>query len=220
MNNNIINDNENINFRKNDNFYKGVMTWLAVAIGVSASASYFIGPHIPVQWILPLAIVLIAALIISSFSKMTPKLSPLLIFVIPSVLGVIFYPILDSFFASGSGVIIVQALVGTAIVFGTAAVLGWKSDKNMSGWHGPLFAIVLGLIALSLMNVFLFKLGIINLLISCAILVVFTIYSFIDVQAVKKKAYGDQPPQYYALQIFLDIYNIFVSLLNIIRSFS
>lgn len=218
MNNNISdNPTRDFSLKKDDNFYRGVMTWLAVALGVAAAASFLIGPHVPPQMVLPLSIAMLAVLIISSFTKIARKMSSVLIFLVPGVLGVILYPILNDMIGSGSGSIIVQALIGTVVVFGTAAILGWKSDKNMERWHGPMFAILLGVIALSLTNIFFFQLPLMSLLISIAVLVIFTIYSFIDVQAVRKKSYGDAPPQFYALQIFLDIYNIFVALLNIFR---
>lgn len=217
--NNNTSDSEIHSYRlkEGDTFYKGVMSWLAVALGVAAVSSYIIGPHVPPALILPLAIVMVVTLIAASFSRAAKKLASVFIFVVPAVLGVVLYPILNSLIGAGSGDIIVQALVGTVIVFGTAAVLGWKSDKNMDSWHGPLFAIVLGIIGLSLTNIFFFQLPMMSLLISIAVLVVFTIYSFIDVQAVRKRSYGDASPQFYALQIFLDIYNIFAALLNILR---
>lgn len=217
MSNDITQNPNDINLKKGDNFYRGVMTWLAIALGVAASAAYIIGPLVPPSFILPLSIIMIIVLIGASFSRKVKQLSSVFIFAVPAVLGILIYPVLNNMIGSGSGGIIVQALAGTVIVFGTAAVLGWKSDKNMQGWHGPLFAIVLGIIGLSLMNTFLFQLPMMSLLISIAVLVVFTIYSFIDVQAIRKRAYGDESPQFYALQIFLDIYNIFAALLNILR---
>lgn len=218
MSNNISNDNRpDLDVNKEDNFYRGVMTWLAVALGVAAGSAYILGPHVPEAFIMPLAIIMMVALIGASFSRKARQLSTVFIFVVPGVLGVLLYPLLTSMVGAGQGGIIVQAFAGTVIVFGTAAVLGWKSDKNMSGWHGPLFAIVLGVIGVSLLNFFFFQLPIVSYLISLAVLIVFTIYSFIDVQAVRKRAYGDELPQFYALQIFLDIYNIFTALLRLLR---
>ena len=62
---------------------------------------------------------------------------------------------LNSMVAAGAGGTIVMALLGTAIVFGSMAVWGWTTTKDVSGWGKPLFFMLLGVIAISLLYIFL-----------------------------------------------------------------
>lgn len=117
------------------------------------------------------------------------------------------------------GSIVIEAAVGTAIVFGSMAIWGWTTKKDLSGWYKPMFFILLGIIAVSLLNVFVFQLGGLQLLIAIGALVIFSIYSVMDIQRLKNaEKYGTTAhPAMYALNIFLDIWNIFVALLRILR---
>lgn len=203
-------------------FFGQVMTWLAIAFAAAGAGTFILGPFIPASWVMPLSLLALGVLLVSAFvRKALPVIAgPLAIF-IPVILGVTLYPLLNSMAAAGMGGIIVQALVGTAVVFTGMAIWGWTTTKDLSGWYKPMFFILLGIIAVSLLNVFVFQLGTLGLLISVGTLVLFSIYTMMDLQSVKnaEKHGTNTPPAVYALNIFLDIYNIFVSLLRILSAF-
>lgn len=202
---------------ENNSFYSKVMAWLALSFSVAAVGVFLIGPLVPPAFILPLSIVAIVALIAAGFSRKAMKLSGLFSVVIPLILGITLYPTLNYYISSGMGNVIGLAAGGTAIIFGAMAILGWTSKKSLNKWAPKLFMIVIALIALSLLNTLFFKLSILSLLISMVVVVVFAIYTFIDIQAIRDRTPGNGvPASFYALNIFLDIYNIFVSLLNIL----
>lgn len=202
---------------ENNEFYRKIMTWLAVSFGAASAGVFLIGPKIPQSMIMPLGIVAIVALIAASFSRKAMKLSGLFAIVIPVILGITLYPTLNYYVNNGMGNIVGIAAAGTAIIFGLMAILGWTSKVSLNKWGPKLFILLIGIIAISLLNAFIFKLTILSLVISIAVVIVFSIYTFIDIQAIRDRSPSDQiPASFYALNIFLDIYNIFVSLLNIL----
>lgn len=201
-----------------DTFYAKIMGWLFVAFTAAAAGIFLIGPMIPQGLLMPLYFVAFAALLAAGFSRKMAALAPAFTVGIPVILGIILYPTLNYLVATGAGNIVGLAASGTALVFGTAAIVGWKSKKSLESWTGKLFVVLLGAIGLSLLNVFFFQAPLLSLVISLATLVIFSIYSFIDIQRVRDRSAGNEPAQY-ALNIFLNIYNIFVSLLNIFSAF-
>lgn len=202
---------------ENNSFYSKVMAWLALSFSIAAVGVFLIGPLVPPAFIMPLSIIVVVALIAASFSRKAMKLSAPFAIIIPLLLGVVLYPTLNYYVSSGMGNIIGMAAGGTAVIFGAMAILGWTSKKSLNNWAPKLFMIVLGMIAIGLLNSLFFHLTILSLIISMVAVVVFSIYTFIDIQAIRDRTPGNGiPASYYALNIFLDIYNIFVSLLNIL----
>lgn len=203
----------------NSAFYQKVMVWVTAAMGAAAFGSLFIGPLIPPALMLPLYVVVLIALIVASFSRRTlnPTFSNVFAIAVPALLGIILYPTLNYYLSSGMGNIVSMAAMGTVVIFGGMAVLGWVSQVNLNRWMPKLFFILLGVIVLSILNVLFFKLTLISLLISMAVVVIMAIYTFIDIQMLRdRNPHDNVPPSFYALNLFLNIYNIFVNLLNIL----
>jgi len=135
------------------------------------------------------------------------------------IIGISVYKTIISYINIGAGNVVIAALVITAIVFGVTAILAWMSSKNWYNLLPKMCIILLAIIAISLLNIFAFKLEIIGLLIAIASTAIFTIYTYIDIQAVRDKAYTDDTSaSFYALNIFLDIFNLFVNILKILAS--
>lgn len=203
-------------------FFGRVMTWLAAGFGAALVGVIFIGPLIPPQLLTPLYFVALGVLLFSAFARRSAKkLAGPLAIAIPAVLGAITYPTLNYYISSGLGDLVAMAAAGTIVVFGGMAIWGWTTTKELGGWYRPMFFILLGVIAMSLLNAFFFHIGVLELLIAVAVLVVFSIYTVMDIQSVKNaERYGtDAHPAMYALNIFLDIWNIFLSLLRILSIF-
>lgn len=201
----------------NSKFYSKVMAWVAGSFASATVGAILIGPMVPPALMMPLYIVTFIALMAAGFSRKMMALSGPFAVVIPLILGIILYPTLNYYISSGLGGVVGMAAGGTAIIFGGMALLGWTSNKNLNHLAPKLFFVFLGLIAMSFLNAFLFQLPIIAVLISGAVIVICSIYTFIDIQNLKNRSpYDAIPASRYALNLFLNIYNIFVSLLNIL----
>lgn len=201
----------------NNKFYSKVMAWVAGSFLAATVGAIFIGPFVPPALMMPLYIVVFVALLASGFSRKLMALSGVFAIAIPLILGIILYPTLNYYFATGSGGIVGMSALGTAIIFGGMAFLGWTSNKNLNHLAPKLFFVMLGLIAMSFLNIFLFQLPLIGVIISGAVIIIMSLYTFIDIQQLKNRSpYDAIPASRYALNLFLNIYNIFVSLLNIL----
>lgn len=204
----------------NSKFYAKVMAWVAGAFASATIGAMLIGPLVPQSLMMPLYIVAFVALLAAGFSRKAMNLSGLFAIGVPAILGIILYPTLNYYISSGMGGVVGMSAGGTAMIFGAMALLGWTSNKNLNHLAPKLFFVFLGLIALSFLNAFLFQLPIISVAISAVVIVICSIYTFIDIQNLKNRhPYDTIPAPYYALNLFLNIYNIFVSLLNILGYF-
>lgn len=197
-------------------FYAQVMLWLGFSFAVAAIGTFVIGPMVPPALILPLYGIVFVALLASAFARKTKKMMGFFAIAVPTALGVVLYPTLNAYISSGSGDIVGFAALGTALVFGTMAYFGWTSKKSLNRFLPRMFAVLVAVIVLSLLNAFFFQLPALSLVISLAVVVLFSVYTFIDIQRIRDRTEADDmPASFYALNIFLNIYNIFVALLNI-----
>lgn len=196
--------------------YSVTLGWTAIAFAVALTGAALIGPAITPAMRMPISLGVIAILAITSFVRtlMTDTVAKILVFVIPAALGAITYPWVAHLASTGDSGIVLMALAGTAIVFGAAAVLGWTSRVSLESWSNKLVAVIFGMIAVGLLNAFVFHLPVISLVISIISLIVFSVLSFVDLQRVRDGRYSS--PARAALSIFLDVFNIFTSLLNIL----
>lgn len=201
---------------ENNKFYAKVMTWVALSFLSATIGAMFIGPMVPTALMMPLYFVAFIALLVAGFSRKAMGLAPVFAIAVPLILGIILYPTLNYYLSNGMGDIVGISAGGTAVIFGAMAVIGWVSKINLNRWASKLFFILLGLIALSFLNI-IFQLPILTLVISATVIVVMSLYTFIDTQRLRDRTAGDTTPAaFYALNLFLNIYNIFVSLLNIL----
>lgn len=193
-------------------FYASVLNWVAIEFAICALVMYFIAPLIPREIAGLMSIGTFVLLLLTSlFVRYNPRMIRFLALFIPAIIGIPLYHYLRSFNTD----IILLSLIGTVVIFTSMALVGWFSKVTLYKFLPTLFFITIGIIIVSLMNVFFFHLTGLQLIISIAILIIMSIFSYIDIQAVRDKAYGDEPASY-ALNIFLDIINIFQSLLNIL----
>lgn len=201
-------------------FYTKVIGWTTAAFVAAGLGAVAIGPFVPPAASLAISIGVIVLLLITAFVRVSPGMSNFLAILVPGVLGVALYPMLNSYIAAGAGDLVISAALGAVLIFGGMAVWGWTSKRSLDKWGPKLFFILIGIIVLSLLNVFLFKFTLLEIVISAVTVIIFAIWSFIDIQAVRDKKGGDGvPASYYALSIFLDIFNLFVALLRLMGSF-
>lgn len=193
------------------------LAWLAAAFALAAVVGLMIGPLIPPSMVMPISVAVTVLLLASVVLRKIPGFSYILLAVIPSAIGVMLYPIIASTIAEGNSAAVVISATGTAIIFTVTAVVAWFTKKTIYRVAGVLFGITLAIVAISLLNSLFFHLAFLSLVISFAVIIVFTIWTFIDVQRVRD---GRGKPVEMALSVFIDIVNIFLSLLNITRSFS
>lgn len=196
--------------------YKRVIGWVAAQMAVATLTALILGPMIPSTMIMGINLAVVAGLIVMSFVRVSPRVAPVIALIVPAAIGLIVYVSISHYLNAGMGNIVIMAAASTMVIFTTLAVMAWRSERSIEGWSGKMFAILLGLIALSILNIFL-KMTMLSLIISGAGAVLFSLYIFMDIQRIRDLRQDDNATaSMYALNIFLDIVNLFLNLLNIL----
>ena len=118
---------------------------------------------------------------------------------------------------SNGGTMIAMAAGGTGAIFFTLAGIASTTKRNFTGIGKFLFVGVVVLLLAALANVF-FQIPALALAISAAAVMIFSAYILYDISNI---VHGGETNYITAtLAVYLDIYNIFVSLLNLIMAFT
>lgn len=140
--------------------------------------------------------------------------------------GILSGLLMVSIFTYVPSIYIIQALVSSGVLFFLLVMIGITTSYDLSKISHILMIALLAIIIVSLLNVFLFHSGILRLIISIGSLLVFSVFTARDVQ------YLNQLSEYVtneningfaisgALELFVDFYNIFLDVLDIIMSVS
>ena len=118
---------------------------------------------------------------------------------------------------SNGGFLIMTAFGGTAAVFATLATVATVSKRDFSGLATWLFAGVIVLLLASVANIFL-GIPALAIVISVIAIAIFSAYILFDVQQIING--GETNYIRATLNIYLDIYNIFVNLLQLLMALS
>jgi modulator of FtsH protease len=132
--------------------------------------------------------------------------------------GLMLGPILQvALHFKNGGQLIAMAAGGTSVIFFSLATLATVTRRDFSFMGKFLFIGLIVLIIASLANIFLHVPGL-HLAISAAAVMLFSAYILFDVSQI---IHGGETNYVMAtLNLYLDIYNIFVSLLNLLMAFA
>lgn len=118
---------------------------------------------------------------------------------------------------SGGGTIIGNAFAMTSVVFGVMSFYAIKTTKDFSGYGKPLMIALFVIIGFSIINIFLGN-PMLHVIISGAIVVLFSILVVYDTQNIMSGAY--ETPIDGAIALYLDFLNIFTALLQLFGIFN
>ena len=124
---------------------------------------------------------------------------------------------LSLIFAIFTGASIAGAFLSASLVFGTMALYGFATKKDLSSLGSICMMILIGVIIAMVINLFL-QSGTMSLLLSCAAVVIFAGLTAYDTQKIKMLSTqmdGKNLGIYGALTLYLDFINIFINLLRI-----
>ncbi|MGZ5818248.1 MAG: Bax inhibitor-1/YccA family protein [Burkholderiaceae bacterium] len=117
---------------------------------------------------------------------------------------------------SNGAALIMTAFGGTATVFGVMATIATVSKRDFSGMGKWLFAGLIVIIVASIANIFL-QLPSLYIVVSVIAIAIFSAYILYDVQQIING--GETSYISATLNIYLDVYNIFVNLLSLLGIF-
>jgi len=119
-------------------------------------------------------------------------------------------------FSNGSSMI-AMAAAGTGAVFFTMATIASVSKRDFSSMGKFLFVGMIVILLAAVANIF-FQIPALSLAISAAAVMVFSAYILYDISRIIQG--GETNYVSATLAVYLDVYNVFVSLLNLIMAFT
>ncbi|MFC1616361.1 Bax inhibitor-1 family protein [Patescibacteria group bacterium] len=206
-------------------FFGKVMSYFALAIftstvGIFVTFQYFMEFFIKypaAMWGL-----FIGELAIIFTSRWWSKKSPLNRFLFGGfafITGVTVAPLIALVLAIPSGVgILIKALVATTFMFVATALIGTKTKYDLSGLRGFLVAGLIGLIVVGVLGIFFPWGNTMELVYSGFGVLLFSGYTMYDFQ--KLKSYPEDRYIDAALNLYLDIFNLFIFILRFMLAFT
>ena len=146
--------------------------------------------------------------------KHTPGVNLAVLFVFTFITGLTIAPLLAAIFAMPSGASIVgQAFLMTSIAFGGISMFAMTTKKDYSFMGKFLFIALIIVIVAGISNIFI-QSSMMQLAIASVSALLFSAFILFDTQNIIKGGY-DSPVEA-ALSLYLDFFNLFISLLQIL----
>lgn len=164
-----------------------------------------------------LIIELVAVLLFSFlYRKLPPILVGILYFVYSMINGVTLAVIFAVFELSS----IIYLFAISALIFAVLALIGYKTNKDLSKWGPYLTVFLIAGLVLTIINLFILKSGTLDLILDWVILAIFLGVTIYDINKVKllQSVEGIDKEKihiYCAMQLYLDFVNIFLRILSI-----
>ncbi|MDP2349913.1 MAG: Bax inhibitor-1/YccA family protein [Chloroflexota bacterium] len=202
----------------------GAFGWMFAGLLLTAGVAYLVTTSAGLMttiaglW-LPLVIgqLILAIGIQAAINKLSPTASLALFFVYAASMGLTIGVIVSMY----TGASVVAAFVSAAGMFGTAAVFGAVTKRNLSSVGGILVVGLIGIVIASVVNLFLGS-SVIGWVISLIGVVIFTGLTAWDVQKITRGDYAaytgsqERASIIAALHLYLDFVNIFLFLLRLV----
>jgi len=160
---------------------------------------------------------IIGVLILSialTFARNVSGLNLVLLYTLTTLMGIALGGIIESYLVAGAGGIVVEAGATTAVLSVGLAVYAWTTKRDFSDLGSKLFLAVLGLIAVSVVQIFVHA-TILEIGIGLAGSLIFSLYLVYQIQQVRNAEDTLGNAIILAVGIYLSIINIFLSLLRL-----
>jgi modulator of FtsH protease len=150
--------------------------------------------------------------------KHKPGLNMIALFGFTFASGIIITPLLSHILGmSGGATIVANAFMMTSALFGGLSFFAIKTTKDFTSWTKPLIIAFFIILAVSLINVFFLKSPLLYVAVEAIFLVVISVMVLVDTQNIMQGAY--ETPMDGAIQLYLDFFNMFVTLLQLFGIF-
>jgi len=201
-------------------FISKVFKWLFIGLLITFGLGYLItlNEQILYELLRMYPIIIITELIVGiGFSFLINKISnttaKILYLLYTGLTGITFSTIFIIFELNS----IIWIFLATAIIFGIFSFIGSKIKINLSGFSTFLLISLLGMIVLSIINIFIAN-QTLDLTICFVSLLIFVAYIIVDINRIIKMSNMNLDEKYAifaAFQLYLDIINIIIKLLRL-----
>ncbi|ABQ14008.1 Bax inhibitor-1/YccA family protein [Dichelobacter nodosus] len=191
-------------------------TLLGMNVLFSAFCAY-IGMLLKVNVPFIVSLLVILGLPMAISAKRNSGVGIVLLFVLTGFLGFYVSNLLSMLIAVGRSAVVVKALIGTAVIFFSLSAYVLLSGKDFSFLGGFLFVGMLIVLLAALGSMF-FGMTLLNIVCSALFILIFSGYVLYDTSRIING--GESNYIIATLTLFMDIFNIFLHLINLISSFS
>ena len=189
----------------------------AIVAWYTYSSGLFLNIVLQGRFSVLLILELVAVLLFSFlFRKLPPVVVGILYFVYSMLNGVTLATVFAVYELSS----VIYLFVISALVFGVFAIIGYKTNKDLSSWGPYITVFLIAGIILSIINLFIIQSSGFDLFVDWLILALFcgvTIYDINKIKMLQNVPDIDQEKIYIycAMQLYLDFINIFLRILSI-----
>ena len=202
------------------NFMKQTYQLLAASMLAAAAGAYATMPYAETvmhyRWFI-FGFELFMLFVGLGMTRNKPGLNLAALFVFTFATGVSLVPLLAKLIGMGNGAVIGNAFLMTSVLFGALSLFAINSKSDYSNWGKPLFITLIVVIIASLVNVFILQSPMIHVIITAAILLLFSFFTIYDTQNIANGAYDS--PVDAAVSLYLDFLNMFTALLQMLGIF-
>jgi len=201
-------------------FMKQTYQLLAASLLAAAAGAYVTMPYaetiMQYRWFI-FGFELFMIFIGLGMTRNKPGLNMVALFVFTFITGVSLVPMLAMLVGAGKGAVIGNAFLMTSALFGALSLFAINSKEDYSNWGKPLFITLIVVVIASLINIFLLKSPMMDVIITAGILLLFSFFTIYDTQNIANGAYDS--PVDAAVSLYLDFLNIFTALLKLLGIF-
>jgi len=201
-------------------FMKQTYQLLAASMIAAAIGAYLTMPyaHVVMQykWFI-FGFELFMLFIGLGMTRNKPGLNLAALFVFTFTTGVSLVPLLAALIGAGNGAVIGNAFLMTSVLFGALSLFAINSKSDYSSWGKPLFITLIVIIIGSLVNYFLLQSPMMHIIITAAVLLLFSFFTIYDTQNIANGAYDS--PVDAAVSLYLDFLNMFTAILQLLGIF-
>jgi modulator of FtsH protease len=163
------------------------------------------------------AILFIVLTIVAFVVREMPGINFVALYAFAGTSGVMLAPTMQILADAGYSGIILQALLITGGLTLALGIYAWTTHRDFSGWAPYLFVALIGLLLVGLLNIFLRSPFLHSVMMYAGVLI-FSFYIIFDVQQAKKLQNTVGNAIALSINIYLDILNLFLYILQILMS--
>lgn len=205
-----------------NNLFSKVFLWLAAGLFISFGVAFYVSTNENLVyniftkyyiWIIILELVL-AFVLSLCITKLSKAMTIVLYIEYSAVTGLT----LSSVFLAYELSSIIMIFLMTSIIFALLSVYGYVTKKDVSKIGPILFFGLIGIIIVTILNIFVFKSSSFDTWISIISIIIFLGFVVYDINLIKRRMYDiddDKLAVYGAFQLYLDFVNIFLDLLRL-----
>ncbi len=205
-----------------NSFFSKVYLLMTAALILTAASSYIVSRYFIdlfySNYTIVFGLLLLELILVIVLSALSDKLSAPLMFAVFAAYAVINGITLTPVLLVYTTASVFKAFLTTSLVFGGMSVVGLVVKKDLSGFGRFFLFALIGVLISLLLNLIIFRSGLLDLILSLAIVLIFAGLTAYDTQRIKDIARSSPSSKRAircALTLYLDFINIFINLLKI-----